>query len=210
MNDMTYEFETKQHKLETYEWDNVWWEQTNIQDAARVLYIGDSISCGTRRVATATAQNQILFDGFATSKALDNPYFTDTLHVFAQQQRKREVVLFNNGLHGWHLDDKTDYAREYEKMLCFLLKEFEGTPVVLLLTTHVANEERDARVRQRNCVVCELAKKHGISVIDLYTPTKEHGELLSGDGVHFSKEGYQLLADILVKSVKEITEPLLG
>ncbi len=204
MNDMTYEFETKQYKYEKYEWDNVWWEQTNVQDAARVLYIGDSISCGTRRVATATAENQILFDGFGTSKALDNPYFADTLRLFAKQQGKREAVLFNNGLHGWHLDDKTDYAREYEKMLRFLLKEFEGTPVVLLLTTHVANEERDARVRQRNHVVCELANKYGVSVIDLYTVTKEHSELLSNDGVHFSKEGYQLLADVLVEFVKKI------
>ena len=112
--------------------------------------------------------------------------------------------MFNNGLHGWHLDDATDYAKEYEKMLCFLLKEFEGTPIVLLLTTHVANEERDARVRARNRVVCELAEKYGLSVIDLYTVTKEHSELLGNDGVHFSKEGWQLLADVLVENVKEI------
>ena len=206
MNDLTYEFETQQHKLETYEWDNVWWEQTGRNDVPRVLYIGDSISCNTRRVATAKAGSKILFDGLGTSKALDNPYFTDTLHLFAQQQGERAVVLFNNGLHGWHLDDETDYAREYEKMLCFLLKEFEGTPVVLLLTTHVANEERDARVRQRNHIVCELADKYGVTVIDLYTVTKENSKLLLDDGVHFSRNGYHLLADVIVKRVKEIIE----
>lgn len=204
MVDMTYEFGDRQQKLETYEWDNVWWEHASTMGVPRVLYIGDSISCGTRRIATATAERKIFFDGFGTSKALDNPYYTDTLHLFAQQQGGREVVLFNNGLHGWHLDDETDYAREYEKMLCFLLKEFEETPIVLLLTTHVSNEDRDARVQVRNRIVCELAGKYGLSVIDLYTVTKEHSEFLSPDGVHFSKEGWQLLADVLVQKVKEI------
>lgn len=204
MSNYTYEFDNYSQRLETYEWDNVWWECANTKDAVRVLYIGDSISCATRRVATEAAEKMVLFDGFGTSKALDNPYYTDTLHLFAQQQGKREVVLFNNGLHGWHLDDETDYAKEYEKMLCFLLKEFEGTPIVLLLTTHVANEERDARVRARNRVVCKLAEKYGLLMIDFYTVTKQHSELLSSDGVHFSKEGLQLLADVLVENVKEI------
>ena len=203
MADMTYEFEDRQQRLETYEWDNVWWEHANTVDVPRVLYIGDSISCGTRREATATAEGKIFFDGFGTSKAVDNPYYADTLRLFAKQQGKREVVLFNNGLHGWHLDDETDYAREYEKMVCFLMKEFEGTPILLVLTTHVANEERDARVQVRNRVVCELAKKYGLSTVDLYTLTKEHSELLGNDGVHLSKEGYQLLASTLVGRVKE-------
>lgn len=206
MADMTYEFEDREQRLETYEWDNVWWEHASTTGVPRVLYIGDSISYSTRRVATATAERKIFFDGFGTSKALDNPYYTETLRLFAKQQGEREVVLFNNGLHGWHLDDETDYSREYEKMICFLLKEFEGTPLVLLLTTHVANEERDARVQVRNRVVCELAEKYGLSVIDLYTVTKEHSELLGNDGVHFSKEGWQLLADVLVERVKDIIE----
>jgi lysophospholipase L1-like esterase len=54
--------------------------------------------------------------------------------------------------------------------------------------------------------VCELAEKYGLSVIDLYAVTKEHSELISPDGVHFSKEGYQLLADVLVARVKDIIE----
>ena len=84
-----------------------------------MLYIGDSISCATRRIATATARGEIFFDGFGTSKALDNSYYTDSLHLFAQQQGERKVVLFNNGLHGWHLDDESEYSKEYEKMICF-------------------------------------------------------------------------------------------
>ena len=87
MSNFTYAFENRSEQLEKYEWDNVWWEQADLAGATRVLYIGDSISCATRRVATAAAQNEILFDGLGTSKAVDNPYFPDTIHMFAMQQK---------------------------------------------------------------------------------------------------------------------------
>ena len=44
-------------------------------------------------------------------------------------------------------------------MIRFLLSEFDGTPLVLILTTHVADPERDLRVKERNNVVLALAKK---------------------------------------------------
>lgn len=201
MSNMTYEFESNKQKLETYEWDDLWIEHANTRGVPRVLYIGDSISRGTRNIATATADKKILFDGFATSKAVNNPYYTDALSLFAKQQGERAVILFNNGLHGWHLDDETEYANEYEKMICYFLSEFNGTPLVLLLTTHVKNEDEDARVLVRNRVVSELAQKYSISVIDLYTVTKEHSELYIHDGVHLTDKGYQILAETLVKQV---------
>ena len=43
MSDFTYESNNTTIELETYEWDNVWWEQAPKQDATRDLYIGDSI-----------------------------------------------------------------------------------------------------------------------------------------------------------------------
>ena len=207
MSDLTYEFETSPDRLETYEWDNVWWEHAKTEGVPRVLYIGDSISYSTRRVATSASGGTIYFDGFGTSKAVDNPYFKDSVRMFAKQQRERRVVLFNNGLHGWHLSDETEYARYYEEMICFLLEEFRDTPLMLLLTTHVANPAREQRVIARNRVVSALAQKYSLPVIDLYSLTKAHEELLSKDGVHWEKEGYQLLAEELVKNVKTyITE----
>ena len=204
MSDFTYEFENRNERLETYEWDKVWIEHANADDLTRVLYIGDSISCATRTVATAKAQGKLYFDGFGTSKALDNPYFQDSLRIFAKQQGTRKVIVFNNGLHGWHLDDEAEYAKMYEQMINFLLKEFPGTPLALLTTTHVANEDREKRVIKRNQVMADLAKKYDLPVIDFYTITKEHADLLSHDGVHLSKDGYALLAEELVKRVSEI------
>lgn len=170
MSDFTYERTTQPHALETYEWDNVWWEQTGKSDAARVLYIGDSISCGLRRRATEASGNTLLFDGFGTSKSLDNPYLEESVRIFAAQQGTRRAVLFNNGLHGWHMDDEHEYSARYEKMLRFLIELFPNTPIIPVLTTHVSDTERDGRVKVRNAVVERLAGQYGLPVLDLYNP----------------------------------------
>lgn len=203
MSKFTYEFEKRTEALETFEWDNVWWDHANTEGVPRVLYIGDSISCATRIASTAQAENKIFFDGFGTSKAVDNPYFFDSVKMFALQQGNREVVLFNNGLHGWHLDDETEYVTAYEKLLCLLLKEFEGTPFVILLTTHVADPDRDKRVQKRNEKVMEIAKKYNLPTVDFYSITKKHEDTIT-DGVHLNQEGYRYLAEAVVDKVKEI------
>jgi len=50
MSDYTYAAENREQALEKYEWDNVWWESADSTGVPRVLYIGDSISCNTRRI----------------------------------------------------------------------------------------------------------------------------------------------------------------
>ena len=201
MSDFTYEFNNRSQSLEEFEWDNVWWEQADVTGVPRVLYIGDSISCATRRVATAAAEGKIFFDGFGTSKAVDNPYFSESVRLFAQQQGEREVIIFNNGLHGWHLDDDTEYIQYYEQLVKFLLREFGATPIVLILTTAIADEKRNARVIKRNNAVVKLAAAYNLSVVDLYSVVNEHRELLSPDGVHLIPEGYKLLASALLSHI---------
>jgi len=200
MSNYTYEFENIKTPLETYEWDNTWFEHTENESDDRVLYIGDSISCATRKVATATSENKLLFDGFGTSKALDNAYFKDSVRIFARQQGKRRAVVFNNGLHGWHLDDETEYAESYEDFVKFLLDEFKGTPIILLLTTHVASPDRDKRVVARNEAVMKIAEKYSLPTVDLYTLTSQD-DLISADGVHLTPDGYKMLAGTVVDAV---------
>jgi len=200
MSNYTYESKDIKTPLETYEWDNVWFEHTEIETADRVMYIGDSISCGTRRIATAAAENKLLFDGFGTSKALDNAYFRDSVRIFGRQQGNRRAIVFNNGLHGWHLDDTTEYAEAYEGFVRFLLDEFKDTPLILLLTTHVADENRDRRVIARNETVRNIAEKYSLPVADLYTLTAEN-DVVGTDGVHLTPDGYKMLAGAVIDAV---------
>ena len=200
----TYEKDDIKTPLETFEWDNVWIEHANDEnERERVLYIGDSISCVTRLKATAETGKKILFDGYGTSKALDNPFFEESIRLFARQQpKKRIAVIFNNGLHGWHLDEAA-YRYWYEKTVEFLMKEFSKTPIYLLLTTHTAKPERNERTIVRNRVVLEIAEKYSLPVIDLYTVSRENENLLLPDGVHFSDDGYELLAKEILKVIKK-------
>lgn len=193
-------------KLETFEWDNVWIEHAEKDDITRILYIGDSISVGTRHIATGLGLQKAYFDNFGTSKALDNPCFCDALRLFGVQEGYRHAVIFNNGLHGWHLDDEKEYPEYYEKMVLFLLDAFKGTPVFLVLTTHVRDEELNKRVVKRNCAVKAIAKKHCLPTIDFYTPSAENPDLISGDGVHFTEEGYHVLAKTALRELQTVIE----
>ena len=198
MSDFTYETEKKTAKRENYEWDNVWWDTTGNVDSYRALYIGDSISCATRRIATAATEGKILFDGFGTSKALDNQYFIPTLRMFCEQEGHREVIFFNNGLHGWHLSED-EYAEYYEKTVRFILNEYKGTPLAVVLTTFVVNSERNERVIARNEKACAIAEKYGLDVVDLYAVSQSVKEYIKPDGVHFSEEGSKAFAAALIE-----------
>lgn len=204
----TFTFETNETKeiYETYEWDNIWIEHANDRGADRVFYIGDSISCGIRHEATASANNELLFDGFGSSKAVDNPFFQETVSLVSKQEPSRKAVLFNNGLHGWHLDDETEYRFYFEKTIRFLMKQFSEVPIAVVLTTTLKDIAKNERVLVRNQVASEIAKQYELPIIDLYAVSKKHTDLLKGDGVHFTEEGYQFLAKTLVSDVKKIIE----
>ena len=203
MSDFTYEIGSQIAELETYEWDNVWWEQAPKQDATRVLYIGDSISCALRRKATAVSNDELLFDGFGTSKAVDNPYFLPSVKSFATQQRERRVVIFNNGLHGWHLTEEA-YGEHYKKLVTALKAEFSDCVIALVLTTAITDKERNERVKVRNEKVKEIAKELSLPIIDLNEVSAKNISLISGDGVHFTDKGYDVMATFLVDKVRKL------
>ncbi len=204
MDNFTYENNDRVTPLETYEWDNVWIQRTDDKKSPRVLYIGDSISCALRVFGNGVTKEEILIDSFGTSKAIDNAYFWDALCLFSLQEGHRDIVLFNNGLHGWHLDDEKDYPAYYERMLCKILDEFKDSKVVIVLTTAVAKEERHERVKVRNGFVKAIAGKYGLDIIDLYEISSENMDLLGDDGVHFTADGYQKISEYLVDEIRKI------
>lgn len=188
---------------EWIEWDNTWMEQTGNADARRILYVGDSITVGTRGHVNAMGGGKVVFDNFGTSKALDNPYFFDSLCLFAAQQPSRVAVFFNNGLHGWHLSEE-EYEHLYAAMLDQLMEQFAEVPVVPMLTTCSTCEAYpNERVEARNAIVTRLAEARGLQVIDLYTVACANRQYIA-DGVHFHGEGYQALAAELLRAVEQI------
>lgn len=202
MSDFTYETENRLNKYETYEWDDMWIEHANEIGRKRAAYIGDSVSVGTRRIATARTNEEILFDGFGTSKALDNPYFKDSIRLFLNQVPNIDTVLFNNGLHGWHLDDETEYKALYDEMIKFILGEIKGAKLYILLTTAVVRGNDNDRVKRRNVAAREVAEKYSIPVIDLYDITSVNVDKLSDDGIHPTEPLYEKIADEIIRNIR--------
>lgn len=194
----TYEFGDIKNSLEKYEWDDVWHEQTDISDKYRVFYIGDSISRGIRRRITAVSDGEILCSGYATSKGLDNPFFKDMIRM-SLAGNKYDTVLFNNGLHGWHLSEG-EYAERYDEMVDFLLNEL-GLPLRIVTTTKT-NDAHAARAEARNAEALAVAKKYGVQTVDLYSASAKIFDSLRDDGIHFSDEGYDELARYIKENLK--------
>ena len=165
----------------------------------RILYIGDSISCGTRHFITSLSNSEIVCDGFGTSKALDNPHFKPSTELVMKQQNKCDAILFNNGLHGWHLSDE-EYEKYYDEMLLFLRKT-EKPIFVLLTTDDLTNQNCNEIVKARNEIAKGLAQKYHLPVIDLHTVAINNSESHAPDGVHFSDMGYELLAKCILESI---------
>ena len=190
--------------LEQYEWDNVWMEHTEDRDSPRLLYIGDSISIPTRGHINALLRGAARVDGFATSKAADNPFFADAVRLFAAQQvAPIRAVLFNNGLHGWHLSDGEDYPRHYERLLKELRTIFPGAAFLLPLTTPVADPAQNGRVRARNRAAAAVAEALGLPTVDYYAAVSGLPSFLSADGVHLTDDAYRLLAETALAALKE-------
>lgn len=181
--------------LEIFEWDQTWIEHTEDLTAPRALYIGDSISIPTRVKLNGVFGETLRVDGFASSKAADHPYLIESVRLFTlQQAAPYRAVLFNNGLHGWHLDDAEAYPRHYERVITALREIFPAATLLPLLTTPVSDPARDARVRRRNEAVNGIAAKFGLRTVDLYHSDPALPSYLSADGVHFTDEGYRILA----------------
>lgn len=191
--------------LETFEWDQTWIENTEDRTSPRVLYIGDSISIPTRAGLNAAFGGTFRVDGFASSKAADHPFFTESVRLFtAQRPAPYRAVLFNNGLHGWHLDDAEAYPLHYERAVRELLALFPGAEFYILTTTPVSDPDRDARVRSRNLAAAKTAEAHGLQTIDLYHADDALRTYLCADGVHFTDEGYRILADTVAAALKRL------
>ena len=195
----TFESHDMVNVLETNEWDNTWWEQTEKETTRRILYIGDSISCGIRHYISRISNGEILCDGFGTSKSLDNPYLIPSIELFMKQQSKCDAILFNNGLHGWHLST-AEYGKYYEEMLQYL--SLTAKPVYVILTTDDRiTPKHNELVIARNEVAKKLAMKYRYPVIDLHT-LAINNEQYHTDGIHFNDEGYELFARCIVEHLK--------
>lgn len=134
--------------------------------------------------------------------------------------RSPGLVHINCGLHDIKKDFETggaqvpmeEHARNVETILARLKGEGDFT-IVWAMTTpvneqwHHENKGFDrfeADVRAANGAAGEICGRLDIPVNDLYTVVMDGGrdDLLVEDGVHFKREGYEMLGNAVVEMVK--------
>ena len=89
-------------------------------------------------------------------------------------------------------------------------------PHVILLSPPAVDEQKQ-RVRNNRIVASyakrieEVAKEYGLRYVNLYQAMLNHGDLtnlcrgVKNDGLHFGAAGYELLSDLLINELKQIS-----
>jgi lysophospholipase L1-like esterase len=185
--------------LEKYEWSDMWWDEP-AKGGNRILLVGDSITRGYRQPLKELAGDNFYIDMFATFRAVDNPAYLRELKCMISHDPHYSIVHLNNGLHGFHQNIET-YTKCYEEVINFFLRETGDAKIILALTTTVTKtdgpegyDERNKTVIERNRAVMTLAEKYKLRLNDLYTEADRIKAAKANDGVHYSDEGYGLLA----------------
>ncbi len=187
-------------------------------EVKRVLVIGDSISIGYTPFIKAALSPDVEVshnpgNGGSTLRGLESvEKWLDN--------KDWDVILFNFGLHDMvHKDSSEKYdvingkiavpLKEYRKNLEAIADKLNETKakVIFVTTTMVpdgAKGRKTASVAEYNGVALKVMKKKNIQVVDLYQPSLEiHPINSKPKDVHYTPKGYELLAEILVKEIKQ-------
>ena len=105
---------------ENIEWTNMRWNDAPDNCKARILLIGDSIVVGHERLLHETVQDEYCIDSFATAKCVsDVDYMRELDYMLACKDY--DLVIFNNGLHGFDIADEV-YEENLEEAMTDLNK----------------------------------------------------------------------------------------
>ena len=190
---------------EDIEWISLRWHDEPNRTMPRVLLVGDSIVVGHGANVHALLKDRICVDYFATSKHVTDVEFMPDL-AFMLCRRNYELILFNNGLHGFGVDDEL-YGPALLEILTLLSSR--APRLAWRSSTPVRNGdnraelgERTPRVVRRNAAAAAVAQKLCLPTLDLYTPMLGHPEFYS-DGAHCNQEGVKFQAEIIAAFIDE-------
>ena len=199
MSELTYQAENTTG-LEYIEWDWPWIENAPDKESDRILLIGDSITVGYREVMPKVVNGRYFVDGIATSKGVDNPSFTALIDYVMPQLGNVKVIIFNNGLHGWHLS-ADDYEMHYTTIIKYILDNYGDKKLVISTSTPGRDKsdlnkfaENYPELLERNRRAKKIAEMFNLPVFDIYSLVCDRPNLYSPDGVHLNKEGYELIS----------------
>lgn len=192
---------------EPIEWISIRWHNAPDTEMPRILLVGDSIVKGHGARVHELLKEEYCVDFFATAKHVTDVDFLSEFE-FMLNKRSYEMILFNNGLHGFYIEDEL-YKPALEETLTILKAKVpilawrSSTPILDKENMPEFNSERNPRVIRRNNDAAKVAEKLGLPILDLYTAMAEQKELICEDAVHFTLEGQKVQAEIIADFIKK-------
>lgn len=192
-------------QTEYIEWCDFWVEDTGNREKPRLLLIGDSISRAYRPEVAALFEGRVLVDNMASSRGLDNPdYKRELAHLLEDERLSYDVIHFNNGLHGLHLD-AAGYRKGLKEAMAYI-RGISRARLIAALSTPVYEEgrgydnEKNRIVLERNTIMRECAEEYGAQINDLYSLSYGKPEIRMPDGLHYNEAGSRLQARQIVEA----------
>ncbi len=198
---------------ERIEWTDIWVTNADKNDLPRVLFVGDSITRGYFGAAEKELAGKADCGRLATSAFISHEDFLSNLKTLLKRYHW-DVIHINNGLHGWEYTEE-QYRDGFPTLGALLEKNAADATVIWAMTTPLRErdnlekirEESNTRVRERNRIAAEFAKKNGYGTSDLFSLSIDHADHHRNDGTHFSRKGIALqgkfVGDIVMRVLDE-------
>jgi lysophospholipase L1-like esterase len=191
----------------------------------RVVLVGDSIRIGYAPLVAKRLDGKAIVIS-AKPNGEDSGNVLKNLDEWVIKE-KPDVVHLNTGLHDLKLKDKSYQVplADYEKNLKTILERIrkETTAKVIFATTtpilddlhaqRKAGFDRfEADVRKYNIAAVSIMKQAGVPTNDLHKLVESGGKetIVSGDGTHYTQEGYEMLAAAVTESILRSLAQLNG
>ena len=183
----------------------------------QAILVGDSIRKGYQPFVTSRLDGRAQIRG-PEQNGGDSNNVKEHIDSWILQMQA-DVLHLNCGLHDLRLREegyqvpKEDYVRNLHEIIGRLRSKWDGT-IIWATTTPVIDErhqkvkgfdrhERD--VLRYNESALAVMREHEVPVNDLHEVVERTGaaHVLGQDGVHFTEEGYRLLAKAVASSIVE-------
>ena len=196
---------------EAIEWCDIWISHANETNLPRVLLIGDSIARDYYPEVEKRLAGKAFVARLATSRFVADPVLPKEIELVLNQERF-DVVLFNNGMHGWQHSEE-EYQKSFPKLIKTIRARAPKARLICATTTPLRDGKdvtydtkakySDERIAARNAILSEIVAAQKIPVVDLNAAVRGHPEYHS-DNVHFNAQGSQILAAQVSEEVEKL------
>ena len=188
--------------LETYEWDDIWFDHATNKELKRVIVFGDSISVNYRFALVEALQGKYCVDNYGTSKAADNPFLKENMKLIMSQQ-KHDVIYFCSG-HGTHQTPK-EYEQNVEKLVQWLMQDYPDKKLIIAGRIFSSYPPKEENCKERNETLGKIAAKYNLPFDDLHALTLNRPELLKEDKDHLNEQGQKIVAKHVADTILSLT-----